>query len=131
MLVTVFFNVFLNAAQQIELMRCVRKYGRIWPTIERYEDEWSNPWAVVRIHDTGPGIHPEDWDTIFEPGYTTKRNGTGLGLHICHNLLRNVQEAGRSASIEVTHSVIWAGTTFAIRLPLIQKGKVTHAKAKQ
>ncbi len=119
-LVTVFFNVFLNAAQQIGLMRCVRRQGRVWASVERFEDERANPWAVVRVHDTGPGIHPDDWESIFEPGHTTKHEGTGLGLHICRQLLGNIKEAGRSATIEVTHSVVWGGTTFAIRLPLAQ-----------
>lgn len=126
-LVIVFFNVLLNAAQQIALMRCVRSRGRIWATVERYEDEYGNPWAVVWIHDTGPGIHPEDWESIFEPGHTTKQNGTGLGLHICRQLLKNIKGAGRSAMIEVTRSLIWAGTTFAIRLPLTNKGEAHNA----
>lgn len=119
-LVTLFFNVFLNAAQQIGFMRCVRKEGRVWASVERYEDDRAKPWAVVRIHDTGPGIHPEDWESIFDPGHTTKHEGTGLGLHICRQLLGNIKEAGRSATIEVTRSAVWGGTTFAIRLPLAQ-----------
>ena len=42
---------------------------------------------VVTFRDTGPGIHPEDIDRIFQPFYTTKSNGVGMGLAICRSII--------------------------------------------
>lgn len=112
-LIIVFFNLYLNAAQQIELSAKVRKQGVIWETISRYEDARGKAWARVHIHDTGPGIHYDEWEQVFEPGYTTKPNGSGLGLYICRHLLRDL-----SASLTITSSAIWDGTTVTVNLPL-------------
>ena len=83
-LTIVFFNLYLNAAQQIDMLvrTGIRGGGRIWHTCERCFDEHGKEQAIVRIHDTGPGIHREDWDLIFKPGYTTKARGWGLGLSL-------------------------------------------------
>ncbi len=118
-LVIVFFNLYLNAAQQLGAMAGIRRHGRIWHSLERRLDARGRPWAIVRVHDTGPGIHRDDWERVFEPGYTTKEHGTGLGLYICRNLLRETTERGRVASVRVTRSVMWEGTTFTVRLPLL------------
>jgi signal transduction histidine kinase len=83
-----------------------------------YEDAQRLPWAVVLVADSGPGIHPDDWEHVFDAGYTTKEDGTGLGLHICRQLLSHVRDGTRQASIRIAQSVLWAGTTIAIRLPL-------------
>lgn len=122
-LVTVFFNVLLNAIQQIELFSDVRRKGWVGAQLRRYQDEASAPWAVIWIKDSGPGIHPEDWESVFEPGYSTKHHGTGLGLHICRQLLGDIWQGNRKASIQITRSVLWAGTTVTIRLPLPESTK--------
>jgi signal transduction histidine kinase len=64
------------------------------------------------VRDTGPGISPEDSRRIFEPLFTTKARGIGLGLAVSRTLVRAnggeitfVSEAGR-------------GTTFSVRLPI-------------
>jgi PAS domain S-box-containing protein len=65
----------------------------------------------LRVHDTGSGIPPERLAQIFEPLYTTKPGGTGLGLHI-------VQEVVTAHGGQVTvESVVGQGTTFTITLP--------------
>jgi signal transduction histidine kinase len=117
-LIIILFNLYLNAVQQIDLMRQIRRRGRVWHSLERRKDEKGKLWAFVRIHDTGPGIHPDDWERVFEPGYTTKEKGVGLGLYICRHLLRSIYESGRYANLRVTRSVLWDGTTFALKLPL-------------
>jgi len=112
-LIIIFFNLYLNAAQQIDLASRVRKFGEIWQSVNRYTDSTGRSWARVRIHDSGPGIHHEDWERVFEPGYSTKPNGSGLGLYICRHLLQGI-----SGNILVTSSAIWDGTTFTVNLPL-------------
>ena len=123
-LAVVFFNLYLNAAQQIQLASGIRSHGSVWHSIERRVDRDGKPWGLVRIHDTGPGIHSDDWERVFESGVTTKEGGTGLGLHICRHLLgKNVSVKGRSASIGVTRSVVWGGTTVTVKLPLDTTGQ--------
>ncbi len=68
--------------------------------------------AVVEIRDRGPGISPEVQAQLFNPFFTTKDTGTGLGLPIS---LRFVEEHG--GAIEV-HSRMEEGTTFRVLLPI-------------
>nr|WP_255724587.1 ATP-binding protein [Shimazuella soli] len=67
--------------------------------------------AVVEIADQGPGIPRCMMEKVFDPFYTTKENGTGLGLPICKQILRELN--GR---MEVCSDK--KGTTFYIYLPL-------------
>jgi len=71
----------------------------------------------VTVCDTGPGIPPEIRDRLFEPFYTTKPpgKGTGLGLHISHNVV--ARHGGR---IEVETSPM--GTCFLVVLPVDAPG---------
>lgn len=71
--------------------------------------------ASVSVTDTGTGIPPEQLARIFEPFYTTKERGTGLGLMVVQRILRD--HGGR---IEVD-SRVGHGTTFRIWLPLAEK----------
>ncbi len=120
-LIIVLFNLYLNAMQQIDLMLRIRKSGRIWHSLEYRRDRKNKLWAYIRIHDTGPGIHPDDWNRVFDAGYTTKPGGTGLGLYICRHLLSSISEGGRQAEIFVTASTLWDGTTFAVKLPVLDQ----------
>jgi PAS domain S-box-containing protein len=73
----------------------------------------STPEAVwMEVSDTGPGIPPEQLNRIFEPFYTTKTKGTGLGLLIVQRIIRD--HGGR---IEL-ESTVGKGTTFKLWLPL-------------
>lgn len=112
-LLIVFFNLYLNAAQQIDLASPVRRDGVISSSLTRFKDAKGRVWARARVHDSGPGIHRDDWERVFEPGYSTKPDGSGLGLYICRYLLRDC-----SASIAVTSSAIWDGTTVTVNIPL-------------
>jgi signal transduction histidine kinase len=69
-------------------------------------------WAVVRVSDRGAGIAPENLARIFEPNFTTKSGGMGLGLAIVDGIVR-----GHGGTIDVK-SEIDRGTTFRIRLPV-------------
>jgi signal transduction histidine kinase len=68
----------------------------------------------VSISDTGEGIAPDDIDRIFEPFYTTKEKGIGLGLAISK---KAIEENGGNIKVE---STLGKGTTFTIILPLTE-----------
>jgi two-component system sensor histidine kinase AtoS len=67
--------------------------------------------VVVKVKDTGMGIPAERLDNIFDPFFTLKEEGTGLGLFIAFRIL---QEHG--GEIEV-HSQLGKGTEFTLWLP--------------
>jgi signal transduction histidine kinase len=61
--------------------------------------------VCVAVRDTGPGLRPEILPRLFEPFYTTKSDGMGMGLSICHSIIeahgggRRVRAAGCSLSV--------------------------------
>jgi PAS domain S-box-containing protein len=72
----------------------------------------SRPAARIDLIDTGHGIAPDNLARIFEPFFTTKDTGSGLGLSISYEL---VKELGGDMSVM---SELGVGTTFTIRLPI-------------
>jgi signal transduction histidine kinase len=78
-------------------------------SIETWKDESR---AFVRITDSGPGIPDEAMEHLFEPFYSTKERGTGLGLCISQRIID--EHRGR-ISVEKPES---GGTSFVIELPL-------------
>lgn len=69
---------------------------------------------IITISDTGKGIPAGKLKTIFNPGYTTKTRGWGLGL----SLSKRIIESYHSGKIFVKSSTLGKGTTFEIDLPL-------------
>jgi signal transduction histidine kinase len=69
-------------------------------------------WLSLTIADTGDGMTPEALARIWEPFYTTKTSGTGLGLAVTHRIIR---EHGGTVAVQ---SAPGRGTTFTIVLPL-------------
>jgi len=67
----------------------------------------------INISDTGKGIAPSKLKTIFEPGFTTKARGWGLGLSLAQRIIENYHKG----KIHVKHSKLGEGTVFAIHLP--------------
>ena len=85
------------------------------PGVIRMEGSVDGEFLQLVVRDTGPGMSPDVREQIFNPFYTTKgKNGTGLGLPICKNIL----EAHRG-SFECT-SEPGKFTAFIIKLPLKQ-----------
>jgi two-component system, sporulation sensor kinase D len=69
--------------------------------------------ASIEITDTGKGIAKGKHKTIFNPGYTSKDRGWGLGLSLAKRIIENYH----GGKIFVTNSEIDKGTTFKITLP--------------
>ncbi|HEX6639513.1 MAG TPA: ATP-binding protein, partial [Thermoanaerobaculia bacterium] len=95
--------------------------GRITMAVRREPAGAQFPFGIVEaperfahfiVRDTGCGIGPETLPHIFEPLYTTKQSGTGLGLAVTHQV---VQRHGGEIFVE---SEIGLGTTFHFFLPL-------------
>ena len=68
----------------------------------------DSEFMVIQVKDSGPGIPDENMDKIFEPMFTTKNTGTGLGLVICKSI---VEQHGGSISVSNNP------TTFTVKLP--------------
>jgi len=71
--------------------------------------------AILDVSDTGKGIPKSKFDAVFQPGYTTKKRGWGLGL----SLVRRIIESYHNGKIFVHKSEIGKGTTFRIVLRII------------
>lgn len=97
----VLLNLLLNSIQSME------RSGRITVAVERH-----NGVAAIAVTDNGRGITPEHLPHIFRPFYTTKGNGTGLGLSLARRIVE--EHGGR---IEVS-STLGHGSTFTVFLPL-------------
>jgi signal transduction histidine kinase/DNA-binding response OmpR family regulator len=95
----VFMNLSLNA-------QAAMKGGTL--TIKTYTEDDQ---AVIEFIDTGEGIPKENLDKIFDPFFSTKATGTGLGLFVCYSVIE-----GHHGKIEVA-SEEGKGTQFTIHLP--------------
>ena len=101
----VFINFFMNALEAIQ------GQGRV--SIRTYQDE-DNQEVVAEIEDTGMGIPQEHLERIFEPFFSTKAKGTGLGLAVNYGIIQK-----HGGQIRVS-SQPGRGTTMTIRLPCDQ-----------
>jgi two-component system, sporulation sensor kinase E len=98
-----FLNVIINAVEAM-----MGKEEALDITIE------SQPMQhIVKIRDRGCGINDEDLSRLFEPYFTSKRNGLGLGLAATLNILQS-----HKAKIEV-NSTVNEGTLFTITFPIM------------
>jgi two-component system, sporulation sensor kinase E len=96
-----FLNIIINAVEAVEPVT-----GEISIAIDTAKES-----HVVTIKDNGCGIPEENISRLFEPYFTSKRNGMGLGLAASLNILQS-----HKANIDVT-SVLKQGTTFRITFP--------------
>jgi two-component system sensor histidine kinase ChiS len=101
----VFGNIILNAVQAMPAG------GELLIKSETSEPEW----IAVSVTDTGGGIPPENLEKIFEPLFTSKARGIGLGMAVTRTFVE-----GHGGSIEV-RSEVGRGSTFTVRLPMAEK----------
>lgn len=99
-------NLVRNAAEAVRDLPEGRRVIRVATSAEGRE-------AVIRVVDAGKGIAPEHLARVFEPFFTTRPDGMGLGLPLCERL---VEAAGGRI---VAESLRGAGTMLTVWLPLM------------
>ena len=101
-------NVFVNLVNNsLQALEKVDRIGRVRVTVAKKRKK-----LLIEVADNGPGIPPEHKDSIFEPFYTTKKNGNGLGLATCEKIVR--LSGGSIVLWETSPS----GTVFHISFPI-------------
>jgi two-component system NtrC family sensor kinase len=106
-----FLNVMLNAIQQIAASTQHWPQGRGELVVTTGLDSRAGR-VWVRFADNGPGVHHQLWESIFTLGFSTRAEGTGLGLFIARSLVASMR-----GKIYVEKSLVPAGTTFRVELP--------------
>jgi two-component system NtrC family sensor kinase len=104
-LLQVFLNLILNAADAMAEGGTLRVASRLS----------GDGRLAASFSDTGSGIPPEHLHRIFEPFFSTKEGGTGMGLDISNNVIR---QHGGEITVE---SQVGKGTTFTVWLPVIPR----------
>lgn len=110
----VFVNLITNSLQAIDSVAgegSSAGEGRIRITVTEVESEGRN-WYQMDFEDNGPGVSEENLCKLFQPEFTTKSSGSGLGLSICKSI---VEESG--GSIKYAPSNNLGGACFTILLP--------------
>ncbi len=105
----VFLNIIINSIDSMS------KGGRL--SITAYPEY---EYVVINISDTGKGISEQDISKIFNPFFTKKSDGVGLGLSVTHKLIQS-----HKGKIEV-ESKYNKGTKFTIKLPIYQEEKKSN-----
>ena len=104
----VLLNLLLNAAEAMREVPPARRRMVVRATVEPRED---GPWAVVAVEDAGVGFGEAETPRLFEPFYTTKPGGLGMGLSISRSIIDS--HRGRLwATANPDH-----GATFHLALP--------------
>lgn len=100
-------NLVVNAIHALQEVATPRRALRI-------ETRSDKAGRLIHLHvvDQGPGISPRKMEKIFQPFFTTKGHGTGLGLYISRKVL---QDQGGTITLQ---SEVGKGTRFTIQLPL-------------
>ncbi len=98
----VLLNLILNACQAMG-----EKGGTLLVSARQ-----NDATVVLKVEDNGPGISPGTLRKIFDPFYTTKASGTGLGLFVTQRIIKS-----HGGTIDV-NSMEGAGTCFTIHLPI-------------
>jgi signal transduction histidine kinase len=76
----VVLNLVLNAVEAMDSVEAA-------PRDLLISTKQDHTGVLVAVHDSGPGIHPEHLERVFNSFYTTKPSGTGMGLSICRSII--------------------------------------------
>jgi two-component system, cell cycle sensor histidine kinase and response regulator CckA len=101
-------NLVINAKQAMPFG------GAIEISTSDYIDEINEKYTKIIVKDSGIGIPKDYLDRIFDPYFTTKESGSGLGLSVCYSIIQKHEGA---IYVESTPG---AGTTFTILLPTVK-----------
>ena len=110
------WNLLRNAAEAMPHGGTLKIEVTLDTDSARTDHRRDAPFAILTVTDTGSGIPKADLDRIFEPFFSTKNAGTGLGLATVARIVDD-----HRGTIEVT-SVVGEGTAVTIRLPLAKPG---------
>ncbi|MFQ5718414.1 MAG: ATP-binding protein [Acidobacteriota bacterium] len=117
----VFHNLFLNACEALGDGGTIRVRGsNLDPCSQRSP---AGRQVLIEVEDSGPGIAQEDLDRIFDPYFSTKDAGTGLGLATAHSVVR--RHGGRLTAA----SRPGQGATFRVHLPA-STGQIASSEEK-
>jgi len=105
----VFLNILINGIQ------ATSENGKITVKTRSFTKPGGEPYVQIEFTDTGCGIPEEHLEDIFNPFFTTKSTGSGLGLSISHQIVQD-----HSGYIDV-ESQLDKGSSFFINLPVNQK----------
>jgi signal transduction histidine kinase len=112
---TVLVNILSNARHAVQAVAADRQPGGISlldePAVTLRTARQESR-VVITVSDSGAGISPEDLPHVFDPYYTTRRSGTGLGLPIAKNI---VEGLGGTIAVSSRYA---AGTDVRIELPV-------------
>lgn len=113
-LTQVFVNLLLNALQAGGSGKLKGGTGALPVVMRAWAESPPHGERVrlwVAVEDSGPGIPADNLDKIFEPFFTTKKDGTGLGLHLCHEMVK------RNGGEITARNRPGGGAQFLIELP--------------
>ena len=97
-------NLLNNAAEAMKTMEAGKKIV-VASFVEGNQ-------IVIQVSDSGPGVPPEIRDNILDPYFTTKHEGTGIGLSLCHRIVTD-----HGGSLTVSDSE-FGGAEFRIKIPI-------------
>ena len=97
-------NLLNNAAEAMKTMEAGKKI-----VVASFAEDDQ---IIIRVSDSGPGVPPEIRDNILDPYFTTKHEGTGIGLSLCHRIVTD-----HGGSLTVSDSE-FGGAEFRIKIPI-------------
>jgi PAS domain S-box-containing protein len=115
-------NIALNAVQAMNQRGLLRvRAANVAPNAEPPPVPAEVALVKVSLTDTGPGIPPEHLARIFDPLFTTKKTGTGLGLATAYTVMK------RHGGLLTVETTLGMGTTFHLYLPAAPRARAAGA----